>query len=103
MDKDLESFTKDLMLLINAFITDTGEMKEVLARLTEQMDTLEKDVGYMNKVVRDGNGRPPLMTRLEVLEEKINTLKETTNRWWQVWDAAVPGLLALLTTGAVVM
>ncbi len=91
------------MLLINAFITDTGEMKEVLARLTEQMDTLEKDVGYMNKVVRDGNGRPPLMTRLEVLEEKINTLKETTNRWWQVWVAAVPGLLALLTTGAVVM
>jgi hypothetical protein len=43
------------------------------------------------------------MTRLEVLEEKINTLKETTNRWWQVWVAAVPGLLALLTTGAVVM
>ena len=103
MDKDLESFTQDLMLLINAFITDTGEMKEVLARLSEQMDSLETDVAYMNKVVRDGNGRPPLMTRLEVLEEKLNTLKETTNRWWQVWVAAVPGLLALLTTGAVVM
>ena len=54
MDKDLESFTQDLMLLINAFITDTGEMKEVLARLSEQMDSLETDVAYMNKVVRDG-------------------------------------------------
>ena len=103
MDKDLEKFSEDLMLLINAFITDTGDIKEVLARVTEQLESLENDVAYMNKVVRDGNGRPPLMTRLEVLEEKINALKEITDKWWQVWLAAVPGLLALITTGAVVM
>ena len=100
MDKDLQKFQEELMLLINAFITDTSAVKEVMGRVSSQ---LEDDMAYINKVVRDGNGRPPVMTRIEVIEEKLSSLKETTDKWWQVWMAAVPGLVALITTGTFLM
>ena len=103
MDEDLQKFQEELMLLINAFITDTSEVKEVMGRVSSQLEDLEEDMAYINKVVRDGNGRPPVMTRIEVIEEKLSTLKAVQDKWWQVWMAAVPGLIALITTGAVVM
>jgi hypothetical protein len=103
MDKDLQKFQEELMLLIDAFITDTSEVKEVMGRVSSQLEDLEEDMAYINKVVRDGNGRPPVMTRIEVIEEKLSALKETTDKWWQVWMAAVPGLVALITTGAFMM
>ena len=98
MDKDLQKFQEELMLLINAFITDTSAVKEVMGRVSSQLEDLEEDMAYINKVVRDGNGRPPVMTRIEVIEEKLSSLKETTDKWWQVWMAAVPGLVTLITT-----
>ena len=103
MDEDLRKFQQELMLLINAFITDTSEVKEVMGRVSSQLEDLETDMDYINKVVRDGNGRPPVMTRIEVIEEKLSALKDTTDKWWQVWIAAVPGLLALITTGTIIM
>ena len=103
MDKDLQKFQEELMLLIDAFITDTSEVKEVMGRVSSQLEDLEEDMASINKVVRDGNGRPPVMTRIEVIEEKLSALKETTDKWWQVWMAAVPGLVALITTGAFMM
>ena len=105
MDEDLRKFQQELMLLINAFITDTSEVKEVMGRVSSQLEDLETDMAYINKVVRDGNGRPPrqLWTRIEVIEEKLSALKDTTDKWWQVWIAAVPGLLALITTGTIIM
>ena len=103
MDEDLQKFQEELMLLINAFITDTSVVKEVMGRVSSQLEDLEEDMAYINKVVRDGNGRPPVMTRIEVIETKLSSLKETTDKWWQVWMAAVPGLVALITTGAFMM
>jgi hypothetical protein len=103
MDKDLQKFQEELMLLIDAFITDTSEVKEVMGRVSSQLEDLEEDMAYINKVVRDGNGRPPVMTRIEVIEEKLSTLKAVQDKWRKVWMAAVPGLIALITTGAVVM
>jgi hypothetical protein len=103
MDKDLEEFTEDLMLLINAFITDTTELKEVLVRVESQLESLEEDVSYINKVVRDGNGRQPLMTRIELIEQKLDDQEKQREKWWKVWVAAVPGLLALITTGTFIL
>ena len=92
-----------MMLLINSFITETSDLKEVLTRFEHQLSNLDEDMAYINKVVRDGNGRPPIMSRLEIIEEKLAALKEVQDRWWQVWLAAVPGLLSLVATGIVVM
>jgi hypothetical protein len=103
MDKDLEEFTHDLMLLINSFITETSDLKEVLNHCHHQLTNLDEDMAFINKVVRDGNGRPPIMSRLEIIEEKLAALKEVQDKWWQVWLAAVPGLLALITTGTFIL
>jgi len=103
MDKDLEEFTEDLMLLINAFITDTTEIKEVLGRVEQQLESLEEDVSYINRVVRDGNGRQPLMTRIELIEQKLSDQEKQREKRWKVWVAAVPGLLALITTGTFIL
>ena len=103
MDKDLEDFTHDLMLLINSFITETSDLKEVLHHCNHQLTNLDEDMAFINKVVREGNGRPPIMSRLEIIEEKLAAIKEVQDRWWQVWLAAIPGLMSLVVTGIIVM
>ena len=57
-------------------MADTAEVKGMMVRLTDQIESMEEDLGYMNKVVRDGNGRPPMITRMELLEQDSLKLKK---------------------------
>tara|TARA_B100000401_G_C52604167_1_gene623484 strand:+ start:262 stop:492 length:231 start_codon:yes stop_codon:yes gene_type:complete len=74
------------------------------------MGRLKDDITSLNKTIRDGNGQPPLITRIAVVEEKIAEIKAEINRMenesaeerkmrWEFLIAAVPGILALLTGG----
>ncbi len=72
------------------------------------MGRLKDDITSLNKTIRDGNGQPPLITRIAVIEEKIAEIKskienmaeetaEEKKLRWEFVIAAVPGILALLT------
>jgi chromosome segregation ATPase len=111
MSKDaeqlVEEFSEDLALILETFIEETQDAKIVIARIETEMGRLKEDITSLNKTIRDGNGQPPLITRIAVLEEKIAEVKgkiesmdaETTEEKrlrWEFLLAAVPGILALL-------
>ena len=86
------------------------DAKVVIARIETEMGRLKDDITSLNKTIRDGNGQPPLITRIAVVEEKIAEIKAEINRMetesaeerkmrWEFLIAAVPGILALLTGG----
>ena len=66
-----KEFTKDLLSLIKSSITSNQHMNEAIIRLQEQQSSLEDDVSSLLKVVRDGNGRPALLSRLDNLERQV--------------------------------
>lgn len=106
----VEEFSEDLSLILQTFIEETQDAKVVIARIETEIVRLKEDIIGLNKTIRDGNGQPPLITRIAVLEEKIAEIKGHINQMesesaeskrlrWEFLLAAVPGLLALLTGG----
>ena len=104
----VEEFSEDLALILQTFIDETQDAKIVIARIENEIKRLKEDISGLNKIIRDGNGQPPLITRIAVLEEKISELKshiesieaestEAKRMRWEFLLAAIPGLLALLT------
>ena len=39
--------------------------------MESRMKTVERELGWLNKVVRDGNGQPAMMTRVSLLEQHV--------------------------------
>ena len=109
-EKLVEEFSEDLAVILTTFIEETQDAKIVIARIETEVSRLKDDIGGLNKIIRDGNGQPPLITRIAVLEEKIAEIKshiesietesvESKRMRWEFLIAAVPGLVALLTGG----
>ena len=107
-EKLVEEFSEDLALILETFIEETQDAKVVIARIETEMGRLKEDITSLNKTIRDGNGQPPLTTRIAVVEEKIAEIKgkieameaetqEEKKLRWEFLLAAVPGILALLT------
>ncbi len=107
-EKLVEEFSEDLALILETFIEETQDAKVVIARIETEMGRLKEDISSLNKTIRDGNGQPPLITRIAVVEEKIAEIKakieamenetaEEKKMRWEFVLAAVPGVLALLT------
>ena len=90
-----KEFTKDLLSLIKSSITSNQHMNEAIIRLQEQQSSLEDDVSSLLKVVRDGNGRPALLSRLDNLERQVKQDNEGRQMRWDLLLVAVPGVLAL--------
>ncbi len=106
-EKLVEEFSEDLAVILTTFIEETQDAKIVIARIETEVSRLKDDIGGLNKIIRDGNGQPPLITRIAVLEEKIAEIKshiesienesvESKRMRWEFLLAAIPGLLALL-------
>ena len=109
-EKLVEEFSEDLAIILETFIEETQDAKVVIARIETEMGRLKDDITSLNKTIRDGNGQPPLITRIAVVEEKIGEIKakieamenetaEERKMRWEFLLAAVPGILALLTGG----
>jgi len=107
-EKLVEEFSEDLALILETFIEDTQDAKVVIARIETEMGRLKEDITSLNKTMIHGNGQPPLITRIAVVEEKIAEVKakieqmemetaEERKMRWEFLIAAVPGILALLT------
>jgi chromosome segregation ATPase len=110
--KLVEEFSEDLALILQTFIEETQDAKIVISRIETEISRLKEDITGLNKTITVGNGQPPLITRIAVLEERIGEIKskiesmeaeevENKRLRWEFLLAAVPGLLALLTGGMV--
>ena len=106
----VEEFSEDLATILETFIEETQDAKVVIARIETEMGRLKDDITSLNKTMIHGNGQPPLITRIAVVEEKIAEIKakieqmemetaEERKMRWEFLIAAVPGILALLTGG----
>lgn len=93
-----KDFTEDLLQLIRSSITSNQHMNEAIIRLQEQGRVTEADVTSLLKIIRDGNGRPPLMSRLEALERAVAKEEIDSKMRWDLVIAMAPGLVALLAT-----
>tara|TARA_R100000908_G_C3722729_1_gene124881 strand:- start:367 stop:717 length:351 start_codon:yes stop_codon:yes gene_type:complete len=109
-EKLVEEFSEDLATILETFIEETQDAKVVIARIETEMGRLKDDIVSLNKTMIHGNGQPPLITRIAVVEEKIAEVKakiesmeaesaEEKKMRWEFIIAAVPGILALLTGG----
>jgi|TARA_B100001094_G_scaffold281060_1_gene292267 vacuolar-type H+-ATPase subunit I/STV1 len=108
----VEEFSEDLAYILQTFIDETQDAKVVISRIETEIIRLKEDINGLNKLIRDGNGQPPMITRIAVLEEKIAEIKEKIESVesegkeerrmrWEFLLAAIPGLLALLTGGMI--
>ena len=104
----IRAFAEDLYAILENFIDETQDAKIVITKIETEISQLKTDLGYLNKVIRDGNGQDPLMTRLALLEERVKEPKEEMDKMeeldaetrrfrWEFFIAAIPGILALLT------
>ena len=109
-EKLVEEFSEDLATILETFIEETQDAKVVIARIETEMSRLKDDITSLNRTIIHGNGQPPLITRIAVVEEKIAEVKakiesmeaesaEEKKMRWEFIIAAVPGILALLTGG----
>tara|TARA_R110001592_G_scaffold46061_2_gene146912 strand:+ start:10871 stop:11182 length:312 start_codon:yes stop_codon:yes gene_type:complete len=96
-DKELvENFVMEFADMMSGFIEDYESYSDSLARLETNVKALHKDISSVTKIVRDGNGQPPLMTRMAILEEKANAEETTERKKWELMLTALPGVLAML-------
>ena len=96
--KSPEEFAENLELLLQALVENTQSTDVNLERLKNESMNHKEDLARLLKVVVDGNGHPPILTRLAVIENKIeDTQKDIdkySSRLWQLFMATVPGILA---------
>ena len=93
-----QDFTEDLLQLIRSSITSNQHMNEAIIRLQEQGRVTEADVTSLLKIIRDGNGRPPPMSRIDALERAVAKEEVDSKMRWDLVIAMAPGLVALLAT-----
>ena len=93
-----QDFTEDLLQLIRSSITSNQHMNEAIIRLQEQGRVSEADVTSLLKIIRDGNGRPPLMSRIDALERAVAKEEVDSKMRWDLVIAMAPGLVALVAT-----
>ena len=105
----IKAFAEDLYAILEGFIEETQDAKIVIGKIESEISQLKSDLGYLNKVIRDGNGQPPIMTRIALLEKEVLDTKEELAKAeeaeetskkirWEIFVAAVPGLLALIAS-----
>jgi len=99
-DELLEQFSDDLLGLIETAIKSNEGYREASIRLEEQFKSMSDDVSYLAKSVRDGNGKPGLLTRVVLVEEKLAEQEKDEQTKvklrWDVVLVAVPGVIAFL-------
>jgi hypothetical protein len=108
-EKLVEEFSEDLAIILETFIGETQDAKVVIARIESEIGRLKDDISSLNKTLIHGNGQPPLITRIAVVEERVVEIKSSIDAMdaesiegrrirWDFLMAAIPGVLALLVS-----
>ena len=104
-------------IIEDVFASQSKETREYIdSRLTEhhklindRLDYFGREINSLVKIVRDGNGQAPLVSRMVSLEKDVESLKKlqdvidadkvaNTQGRWMVWAAMVTGFMGLLAS-----
>lgn len=106
-DRDHEllvaQFIEDFGRLFEGFQEDISSLSQEIVRLRTEAEHHHEDIKHLSKVVVDGNGQPPLMSRIAVLETTTRAVEDTQRRWWELFLVALPGIVSLIATGTFIM
>jgi|TARA_B100000029_G_scaffold469952_1_gene508326 hypothetical protein len=102
-EEDIKEFVTEFSLMMQGFMEDHNAFDTTLIRLEEQFMAVRDDIEKLNTVVRDGNGSLPLLTRMAVLEEKLDKQELSQKRMWQLLVAVAPTLTSIFLAGLVVV
>ena len=88
---------QNLETLLQALV-DTSRTTDIhLDRLASESMSHKADLQRLTKVVIDGNGQPPILTRLALLEQNVENTDEEIERfrarWWQIVMMFLPGFV----------
>jgi len=92
----IEDFVSDFADMMSGFLEDYESYSDSLARLETHVSDMGSDIKTFAKIVRDGNGQEPLMTRMATIEERVKKAEAVKHRWWEFALAAAPGVIAIM-------
>jgi hypothetical protein len=72
-------------------------------RLKTEAEHHHDIIKTLSKLVVDGNGQPPLLSRIAVLESKAEQVAEKQRQWWELFIVSLPGIISLIATGTIIM
>ena len=96
-------FIEDFGRLFEGFQEDLNSLNQEVVRLRTEAQHHHDDIKQLSKVVVDGNGQPPLLSRIAVIENSVRGVEETQRRWWELLLLAAPGIVSLIATGTFIM
>jgi cell division septum initiation protein DivIVA len=99
----VSQFIEDFGRLFEGFQEDIGSLSQEIVRLRTEAEYHHDDIKHLSKVVVDGNGQPPLLSRIAVIEAAVEAGKETQRRWWELMLVALPGIVSLIATGTFIL
>jgi hypothetical protein len=97
------AFIEDFGLLMGGFGEDIGELNQAIMRLKTEAEHHHEIIKTLDRLVVDGNGQPPLLSRIAVLEAKTEQVAEKQRQWWELFMVALPGIISLIATGTIIM
>jgi len=97
------AFIEDFGLLMGGFGEDIGELNQAIMRLKTETESHYEIIKTLDRLVVDGNGQPPLLSRIAVLEAKTEQVAQKQRQWWELLMVALPGIISLIATGTIIM
>lgn len=107
---------KGIVDLRSLMIETISPLEKQVPMLSARLDLLEKELNHILKLVRDGNGKPAILERIQSLEsnnlhraedekreheEMVQSLLEARRIRWQVaialWASFISVILAVIT------
>jgi hypothetical protein len=96
-DKVLE-FSERLLELLETFADETQGIHDMFVQIGSQVDYIREDTDYLTKIVRDGNGQPPLLTRQAIVEEKLDRAEKVNDKSREVILAMITSAIAFVAS-----
>lgn len=65
---------------------EENEKYQAFGKLVSLVDTLKVEVERLSEIVRDGNGQPPLLSKVAVLQNTVENLEESITKLEDLTD-----------------
>lgn len=99
-EPDMRELAANLELLLESLVQQTESTEVQLQKVFTENEHQREDLSKLTKIVIDGNGSPPILTRMALLEQKCETLLEEIKisqaKVWQLIMLALPGVVGTL-------
>jgi len=79
--QDLAKSLQATSALMQSLLSEIRQNSTTLAVLKEKLESLRENVNTLSEIVRSGNGRGSLITRLALVEQSLGTLEEQIDEY----------------------